>query len=167
MAGPLYQFFIDDHRRLEELLNQAVAAPGRIHLSAYDAFRRGLLKHISMEEKVLLPAAQRARDGEPLPTAAKLRLDHAALAALLVPPPSAPIIAAIRAILADHNRIEESPQGLYDLCEQMKEADALMAKVLSAPDLVATPYNPDPNVLNRVRRILEKAGYNFDDYLGT
>ncbi|MBI3802630.1 MAG: hemerythrin domain-containing protein [Nitrospirae bacterium] len=90
MTGPLYQFFIDDHRRLEELLNQAVAAPGRIHLSAYDAFRRGLLKHISVEEKVLLPAAQLARDGEILPMAVKLRLDHAALAALLVPPPSEP-----------------------------------------------------------------------------
>jgi hypothetical protein len=37
-----------------------------------------------MEEKVLLPFAQKKRGGEPLPIAAKLRLDHGALAALLV-----------------------------------------------------------------------------------
>jgi hypothetical protein len=42
-----------------------------------------------MEEKVLLPAAQKARGGEPLQIAAKLRLDHGALAALLVPTPTA------------------------------------------------------------------------------
>jgi len=164
MAGLLYQFFTDDHRRLEEFLNQAVADPEEIRPVPYEAFRRGLLKHIGMEEKILLPTAQQARDGEPLPMAAKLRLDHAALAALLVPPPSPQIIAAIRAILADHNRIEESPHGLYDLCEQLGEVDALMAKARSAPDPGATPHNSDPNVLNRVRRILAKAGYNFDDY---
>jgi len=38
-----------------------------------------------MEERILLPAAQRLRGGERLPIAARLRLDHGALAALLVP----------------------------------------------------------------------------------
>jgi len=167
MAGPLYRFFIEDHRRIEGLMDRAVADPGKIDEAAYEAFRRGLLKHIGMEEKILLPAAQRAR-GEPLPMAAKLRLDHSALAALLVPPPAPPIIAAIRAILADHDRIEEPGGGLYDLCEQLLggEVDALMAKVRSAPDVGAIPYNHDPNVLDGVRRILARAGYNLEDYSG-
>jgi Hemerythrin HHE cation binding domain len=165
MTGPLYRFFTEDHRRLESLMNRAVADPEKIDEAAYDAFRRGLLRHIGMEEKILLPAAQAVRGG-PLPIAAKLRLDHGALAALLVPPPSPPIIAAVRAILADHDRIEESAGGLYDLCEQLlgEEVDALMAKVRSAPNIGAIPYNHDPNVLDGIRRILARAGYNWEDY---
>jgi hypothetical protein len=168
VTGPLYRFFIEDHRRLEKLMSSAVEKPGKIDAEAYEAFRRGLLKHIGIEEKILLPAAQRARGGEPLPVAAKLRLDHGALAALLVPPPSPQIVAAIWAILKDHDQIEESPGGLYDLCEQSpeEEIDSLMAKVRSAPDVGAMPHNSDPNVLNVVRRVLERAGYNFDDFTG-
>jgi len=168
MAGPLYHYFLDDHRRLEALLNRAAADPEKIDEAAYEAFRQGLLTHIGAEEKILFPAAQSAHGG-PLPMAAKLRLDHGALAALLVPPPSARIIAAIRAILADHDRIEESPGGLYDQCETLLggEVDALMDRIRSAPALRAIPHNDDPNVLEVVRRILERAGYNFDDYAGT
>jgi hypothetical protein len=62
-----------------------------------------------MEEKILLPAAQRARGGEPLPAAARLRLDHGAPAALLVPTPTPAILATMRGILARHNALEEEP----------------------------------------------------------
>jgi hypothetical protein len=41
-----------------------------------------------MEERVLIPAARRARGGAALPVARLLRLDHGAIAALLVPPPA-------------------------------------------------------------------------------
>jgi hypothetical protein len=168
VTGPLYRFFVEDHRRLEGLMDRAAADPGKIAAASYEAFRRGLLRHIGMEEKILLPMAQRARGGEPLPIAPKLRLDHAAIAALLVPPPSAPVIAAIRAVLRDHDEIEESPNGLYDLCEQLAggEIDALMDRIRSAPDVGAMPLNPDPKVLEVVRRNLARAGYNFDDFLG-
>jgi hypothetical protein len=69
----------------------------------------GLLKHIAMEEKILLPAAQKLRAGEPLPVAPKLRLDHGALAALLVPTPTRPVMAAIQAILRVHNPSKKTP----------------------------------------------------------
>lgn len=166
MTGPLYQFFIEDHRRLEDLLNRAVADPDKIDAPAYEAFRRGLLKHIGMEEKILLPAAQAARGGKPLPMAEKLRLDHGALATLLVPHPSPQVISAIRAILADHNVIEESPGGLYEICEQLagETLDDLPAKVRSAPEVSAMPHKSDPNVFEVLRRVLARAGYDFDDY---
>ena len=64
-----------------------------------------------MEEKILLPAAQRLRGGEPLLIASKLRLDHGALAALLMPTPTVAIIARIRGILKGHNALEEGPGG--------------------------------------------------------
>jgi hypothetical protein len=92
MSGQLYCFLADDHARLDALLQRATISSAEIGCSVYAEFRAGLLKHISMEEKLLLPAARRARGGEPLPLAAKLRLDHGALAALLVPMPTPAII---------------------------------------------------------------------------
>jgi hypothetical protein len=87
MAETIYSYLANDHRRLEEALQRATA--GReIELQAYSEFRGGLLRHIGMEEKILLPAAQSARGGKALPLAAKLRLDHGALAALLVLTPT-------------------------------------------------------------------------------
>ncbi len=60
MHGPLYQFLADDHTRLAGLLQRATAHLGEIDQAAYTEFRAGLLKHISMEEKGLLPTVQRA-----------------------------------------------------------------------------------------------------------
>src|SRR5215216_895511 len=99
MSGPLTNVLAGDHIRLDGLLQRAMTAGGAVDRAAYAAFRAGLLTHISLEEKILLPAAQRARGGAPLAMAAKLRLDHGALAALLVPTPTPAIIAALRAIL--------------------------------------------------------------------
>src|SRR5688572_26416660 len=80
----VYRYLAEDHRRLEELLRRATIAEGSIEPGAYMEFRGGLLRHIGMEEKILLPAAQAARSGDPLPLASRLRLDHGALAGLLV-----------------------------------------------------------------------------------
>ena len=107
MPGSISRLLAENHARLDALLARATARAGEIDQTAYAEFRAGLLKHIGMEEKMLLPAAQRARGGEPLPVAAKLRLDHGALAALLVPAPTPAIIATLRRILGAHNAVEE------------------------------------------------------------
>ena len=83
-----------------------------IEPTAYAEFRNGLLRHIGLEEKILLPAARAARSGEPLAIASKLQLDHGALSSLLVPTPTPAIVAVIRAILECHNLLEESPAGV-------------------------------------------------------
>ena len=164
MHGPLYAFLADDHARLDALLRRAFDDPAHVDTAAYAAFRVGLLTHIAMEEKILLPAARRARGGEPLPIAAKLRLDHGALAALLVPRPTRAIAAAVRAILAAHNPIEEGPGGLYDTCEALAgaERDALLAQLRAAPEVRASPPVDGPRVLAAARRALERAGFDFD-----
>jgi hypothetical protein len=100
---------VKDHGRLEGLLQSAVIQAGSVDQGAYDQFRAGLLRHIGMEKKILLPTAQRIRGGEPRPIASKLRLDHGTIASLLMPPPSVSIIATIRAVLKVHNTIEEGP----------------------------------------------------------
>jgi hypothetical protein len=163
MPGKIYQYLADDHARLDALLQRSAARAGGIETSAYTEFRAGLLKHIAMEEKILLPAAQRARGGEPLPIAVKLRLDHGALAALLVPTPTASIIATIRAVLEAHNPMEEGPGGLYEQCEELAgaKADEIFDTLRNAPEVRVNPHNDGPNVLEATRRALKKAGYSL------
>jgi Hemerythrin HHE cation binding domain len=135
MSGPLTDFLAGDHTRLDGLLRRAMTEASTIDRAAYAEFRAGLLKHISLEEKILLPAAQRWQGGAPLSLAAKLRLDHGALAALLVPTPTPAIVSAIRTVLAAHNALEEGPGAVYECCEQLAgpEADALLAQLRAAP----------------------------------
>ena len=93
LSGRIYHHLADDHARIDHALQRATRQPETIAPDAYAEFRAGLLRHIGLEEKILLPAARAARGGEPLPVASKLRLDHGALTALLVPTPTPAIIA--------------------------------------------------------------------------
>ena len=163
MHGKIYRYLADDHRRLDALLERAMSDPANIDAAAYAQFRAGLLKHIGMEEKVLLPAAQKLRGGEPLPVAAKLRLDHGALAALLVPTPTVPLVAAIRAILKAHNPIEEDPGGIYDQCEELAgaEAEQILRQLQNYSEVKVVPHVDSPFVMEATRRALERAGYDF------
>jgi hypothetical protein len=167
MPGKIHRYLAGDHARLDALLLRATARPDIVDALPYAEFRKGLLKHISMEEKILLPAAQRLRGGERLPIAVKLRLDHGALAALLVPSPSPGLIAAIRAILIAHNPIEEGPGGLYETCEQLAgaEIDEILARLKSAPEVPVLPHNDGPGVFDAMRRALAKAGYALEDFV--
>jgi hypothetical protein len=160
---PIQRFLGDDHARLEALL-----ARGLEDAAAYAAFRSGLLRHIGMEERVLLPAARRARGGEPLPAAARLRLDHGALAALLVPSPTPAIVRAIRGILARHNPIEEGPDGVYAICERLAGADldALVAALGAFPDVPVSPHVDSDLATSALRRALARAGYALEDFAG-
>ena len=162
-AGPVTDYLMGDHRRLEKLLQSAVAHADQVDQGAYSQFRAGLLRHIGMEEKILLPAAQRLRGGEPLLIASKLRLDHGALATLLIPTPTAAIVARIRGILKEHNILEEGPGGLYEICDEPagSEAAQLLAKLQAAPEVTVLPHSDSPAVMNAIQRALERAGYDF------
>ena len=116
--GPIQRFLEADHARLDALLAGALAAP-QADGAAYLAFREGLLRHIAMEEKVLLPEARRRQGRASLPGGDQLRADHRALAALLVPPPSPALLETVGAVLAEHNPLEEGPGALYAFCEQL------------------------------------------------
>ena len=163
MPGKISRYLADDHRRLDVLLERAMFDPANIDRSAYAQFRLGLLKHIGMEEKILLPAARRIRGGEPLPVAARLRLDHGALTALLVPSPTASVVAAIRAILKAHNPIEEDPGGIYDQCEELvgAGADQILRQLQEAPEVRVLPHVDSAFVMEAARRALARAGYNL------
>lgn len=130
-------FLEREHAEMERLL-----AAG-----AFDEFRQLLLRHIAIEEKLLLPAAREARGGEPLPVAAQLRRDHAELARLLVWTLDAASIADIRALLARHNPLEEGPDGLYAECERLLGAEGsqrLLERARAMPKVKVAAWRPKP-----------------------
>lgn len=163
-AGPVSHFLVEDHRRLEGLLQSALSVEGHMEQGMYDRFRAGLLRHIGMEEKILLPTVQRLSGGEPLPIGTKLRLDHGAIAALLMLPPTTAIVAILRRILEQHNLVEEGPDGLYEICDRVAgpEAEPLVTRLRAAPEVSVLPHSDAPAVRGAVHRALERAGYRLD-----
>jgi hypothetical protein len=161
MTG-VYRYLAEDHRRLEHLLDDATRDSSRIDASAYLEFRGGLLRHISMEEKILLPAARTALGGKPLPLAAALRLDHGALAALLVLTPTPIIVKAIRTILAAHNPKEEGPSGIYSQCENLPGFDSkeILLRLHDAPAIAMADYVDSPLAIASARNAIVRAGYD-------
>jgi hypothetical protein len=158
MNGPLSLFFVQDHRRLDAPLTNA-AADGRVDAAPYAEFRAGILRHIGMEERVLIPAARRARGGAALPVARLLRLDHGAIAALLVPPPSRDIIQRIAALLVPHNEAEERADGLYTVCDELlaSEAETLLTTLRGFPEIPLASHQDGPSVHKHIAETLELA----------
>ena len=132
-------------------------------MSAYGEFREGLLRHIGMEEKILLRAAREVNGGKPVASAARLRLDHCALAALLVPTPTPSIINAIKTILDRHNPIEEGPGGAYEECERLigSDVDQVLLRLQKTPPVRVAPYADSPIAFESLRNALQKAGYDY------
>jgi hypothetical protein len=166
--GAVYEYLAEDHRRLEKALHRAAANPGHIESAAYLEFRGGLLRHIGMEERILLPEAQAARGGEPLPLAPKLRLDHGALAALLVLTPNHSIVGAVRRILEIHNILEEGPVGVYSLCENIPgfDCDRILLRLQNAPPVAMAPYVDSAIATESARNALRRAGHELDFVTG-
>jgi hypothetical protein len=52
IPGPLFCFLASDHARLDGLLRRAMTEASTVDRAAYAEFRAGLLKHISLEEKI-------------------------------------------------------------------------------------------------------------------
>lgn len=52
MHSVAFQYLENDHNQLEAYLNKAIGDFDNIDMESYDKFRRGLLRHISIEEKI-------------------------------------------------------------------------------------------------------------------
>ena len=164
MAGAISRYLEEDHKRIDDALRRAVNRGEEIEPTAYEEFRGALLRHIGMEEKILLPVARSAREGKSLPQAEQLHLDHGALAALLVPTPTKTIVSAIRSILERHNTIEENPDGVYEQCEQLAslDADTILARLRAAPEVAMAPHTDSAIAIQSLRAALKRAGYSFE-----
>jgi hypothetical protein len=99
-----------------DAFDQSFAGEGRKrpYLDQFGGFETGhhvarleLYLEVSMiEERLLLPMAERKRGGESLPLAARLRVDHGALAALMTLPPTHGTFRAVNAVLKAHNPLK-------------------------------------------------------------
>jgi Hemerythrin HHE cation binding domain len=161
VRGNLYALMAAEHAQLDDLLEMAAGHDGAVDPQAYQRFREQLLRHIRIEERILLPMAERMR-GAALPVAARLRLDHGALAALLMLPPVARTFRAIRAVLDAHNPPEEIQDGVYDQCERLagSEVDELLAQVAATPRVPVSAWVDSPRVVAAAQRVLARAGHD-------
>ena len=150
--GGIHSFLAGDHVRLGELLSRAIEGEA----TAYDTFRAGLLRHIAMEEKVLFADA-RARRGSPLPITKQLHADHAALASMLVPPPTRELLVAIRDILREHDPLEENDDGLYETCERLAgtEIEMVLARMHAIPPVRVSAHVDEPRIHEHIARMRE------------
>ena len=158
--GNLYTHMAAEHAVLDELLGKA-AAGSDIGGEAYQAFRERLLRHIRIEERILFAMAEQRR-GAALPMAARLRLDHGALAALLMLPPADHALRAIRAVLDAHNPLEEAEGGVYEQCERLgaSEINELLARIAATPRVPVSSLLDSPKVFGAARRALARAGHD-------
>lgn len=160
---PIHDLLHEDHGRLAVLLDASCVA-GRIDDVACHEFRAGLLRHIGMEEKILMPAVKLRNGGEPLPLARQMRLDHAALAALLVPTPTPTIVGRLRALLEVHNVMEEEDGGIYAQCDELvhDRLDELLADLRNARPVKLAPYQDGPRGIASIERLLRATGREWN-----
>ncbi len=164
MNKRIFEFFTKDHRRIEEILDKATRDMENIEKETYRRFRIGLMTHIKMEEKILFPAAQKANGGSPIPLAAQLRLEHGALTALMVPPPSPSLIKVLRHLMEQHDIKEEEPGGMYDICENLThdQTNEILEELTATKVVPMHPHNLAPFALEAARRAVNRAGYDYD-----
>lgn len=162
MNGELYAYFFDDHRELEEDLKKS-AEGSSIDMVPFTRFREGLLRHIGMEERILLPTLEKHGPESLRPTLKQIHLDHGAIAALLVPLPTHAIVRMIEHILEKHNVFEEAEGGMYDACENLTKdvVDQMLKQARETPPVKVNKHNPSPFALEAMKRAVERAGYDW------
>ena len=145
--GPIEEFLVADHVAIDRLLAASERADGSIDETTYTRFRHDLLRHIGMEEKVLLPYARARRGGESLAIAFMLRRDHGEIAKLLVRRPTLERLRDLRELLGRHNALEEGPEGLYATCDELAgdEGAAVVARLRAQTDVPLAPYYDGPS----------------------
>jgi len=83
----------------------------------------------------------------------------------MIPTPQPRIIRAIRIVLARHNPLEESANGVYDCCEMLAGAAAhqVLASLKAMGPVPVKPHLDTTKVYDALRRALARA--NYDEHL--
>ncbi|HEX8252199.1 MAG TPA: hemerythrin domain-containing protein [Thermoanaerobaculia bacterium] len=156
MPAALREFLTREHDRLHSLLGACLHGAEGTWEASYAEFRAGLLRHMAIEERVLFPELRKRGVGVQIEQ--QLHRDHAALAALLVPPPSRVELEQIAAILTTHNEIEENDSGLYALVESLAgdELDSLMTRLHAIPEVRVAPHVDNAKVRGAIDALLRE-----------
>lgn len=146
-----------DHRAIGALLDLS-DADGVFDGEAFERLRGRLLRHIGIEEKVLLRAVYEVL-GHPITRARQLRVEHGAIAALLVPTPDRELVSELRALLRAHDTLEEGDGGVYSECDHIlgSRADELVAMAETFPVVPLARHFDGENVPRTARDALAGA----------
>lgn len=165
MNKPLYEFFTRDHRRVDKLLEKATEGFTVTNEEKYRQFRIGLLTHIKMEENILFPAVKEANGGKQLPMIDRFRREHGALTTIVAAKPDPEVIKVLRHVLEKHDEAEEEQGGMYEVCENLtgEQTREILEKAKSITEVPVHPPNPADAVLKAAKRVLKRAGYDYDE----
>lgn len=158
MASPVTHLLTAEHAESQARLAACHLKDGAVDLKRFDEFRHSLLRHIAIEEKVLMPALTKALGKPPL-FQNGLRKDHAGIAALCVPTPTREWLEDLRDLLEHHQRVEEAPGGFYAQLDQHVGGDPhLHEAVASFPRLKLPDFERGPKVRALLEEVLSQTG---------
>ncbi|MCO5269445.1 MAG: hemerythrin domain-containing protein [Brumimicrobium sp.] len=164
MQETVYNFLVQDHRRIEDILERAIENIHLVDEDLYTEFRIALLTHIKMEEKILFPLAQKGNNNQPLDLQAQLRLEHGAITSLMVLPPTPEMIKVLKYVLDKHDEKEEKEGGMYEICQHLTYAQTenLLEEF---KNISLVPVHPTKNIAfawEAAKRSLARAGFDYD-----
>lgn len=152
MSDAITELLAAEHRQIAEWQAQARAGDAE----SYQKFRGALLRHIGIEEKILI-LELRAVGIEP-PMAAQLKIDHSAFVGLLVPPPDDQIFDRISELSRLHDPLEEGEEGLYPLADRhLKNIPEILERIAQAPIPPMLKNNPDERAYIAADRLYARA----------
>jgi hypothetical protein len=159
VTGPISSYFAESNRLLQSELAESMNSNRAVDVSKFDAFRHRLLRQVSIEEKILMPALVQKLGLVP-EFRSGLRKDHAGIAALCVPTPCKEWVENLRDLFSFHCRIEAAPDGFFSQCDVTfgDEAAMIVELVKKVPALKLAPFNEGPRVRILLARLLEDAG---------
>lgn len=149
----------EQHERLRSELAACLASRA-LDVAAFDRFRHHLLWHVSVEERIVMPALIRAL-GRPPDDRNGLRKDHAGIAALCVPRPEREWVENLRDLLDEHYRIEEAPGGFLSRCDETLVStlnDRVVVDLEAHPKLTLAAFRKGPSVRAQVAEVLRLTG---------
>lgn len=155
----LIRWMAEDHRALRSELVSTLSGK-QVALASFDRFRHHLLWHVSVEERLVMPALIKKLGHAP-EYAAGLRKDHAGIAALCVPRPEREWVENLRDLLDEHYRVEESAGGVYELCDRLfsdDEQTELVAAIERHPAVQLGAFTEGPSVRAQLNEVLRVVG---------
>jgi hypothetical protein len=162
MPSRFLALMCDQHQQLLSLFAAATGGGAVVDAARYEQFRRQLVQHIAIEEKVLMPALAGLL-GQAFETVRnKLQQDHAAILALLVPTPNEVWLEDLREILVHHFAVEASPGQLHALAElYLRDDDQRLGESAAAlPAIVLEPCEDGRGAPEVLARMMAAVGLN-------
>ncbi len=134
----LTDVLLREHRELLAMITACTRREGEVDLHAFDQYRLRQLRHVAIEEKVLLPAlAERTPLGPAFQNG--LRKDHETIVVLCVTAPDPDFVHDLQEFIAWHQRVEEQPGGLFELYQRHVGDDRGVDKALAQLPAIALP----------------------------